>query len=178
MTQNGDRLTADLIQVQAADERWHAAAIGPGILCPVARDDVSRNPPGTKAPTSSTAPTACCDSRPCGRPAHEPRADDRRRRKIRTVNLWCNECDGVKCSSCDEQAIEFSNTVLDAILPQVTTVAELEALPKGSKLLGADGSTWQRNHVGSWLSDNHLTRRTERLVTMKKTAPLTVVWQP
>ena len=33
---------ADLIQVQAADERWHAAAIGPGILCPVARDEVSR----------------------------------------------------------------------------------------------------------------------------------------
>ena len=33
---------ADLIQVQAADERWHAAAIGPGILCPVASDDVSR----------------------------------------------------------------------------------------------------------------------------------------
>jgi hypothetical protein len=68
--------------------------------------------------------------------------------------------------------------ILDAILPQVTTVAELEALPPRTRLLGADGATWQRNSTGSWISDQYLTRRSETLLALKKAQPLTVIWQP
>ena len=106
--------------------------------------------------------------------------------RLRTVNLWCNECDGVKCSSCDEQAIEFSNTVLDAILPQVTTVAELEALPFDAKVIDPTGEVWARYRLAAqgerplrWRSTRGADGWTsERLLSGPGVTPLTVVWQP
>jgi hypothetical protein len=73
---------------------------------------------------------------------------------------------------------------VDAILPQVTTVAELEALPYGAVLVAATGDayTWlssisvsinDEGHV-SWDSAETLIERAED----DAEGPMTVVWQP
>lgn len=72
---------------------------------------------------------------------------------------------------------DWAAALLNELLPQVTTVEELEALPKGAKLLGADGSTWMQ-HLEAWRSDTYSIRRSSTLLELKKANPLTVVWQP
>jgi hypothetical protein len=72
---------------------------------------------------------------------------------------------------------------VDAILPQVTTVEELEALPNGSKFIDADGnfwrSSWPHRSISAW---PYL--RTDRdeydwgAARVLADGPLTVVWQP
>ena len=41
-----------------------------------------------------------------------------------------------------------ARAALDAILPQITTVDELEALPVGTLLKADDGDAWERMHRG------------------------------
>lgn len=64
-------------------------------------------------------------------------------------------------------AADDAAAVLDAVLPQIATVAELEALPDGTVLLADDGFTmrWKNRMVSPLhlLADHGL---------------LTVVWQP
>lgn len=70
----------------------------------------------------------------------------------------------------NEEANEYANSILDpfikglldAILPQVSTVEELEALPDGLLLM----------------SDTGVTVRTPCLPFSLRHGPLTVVWQP
>ena len=80
-----------------------------------------------------------------------------------------------------------ARAVLDAILPQVTTVAELEALPARSLLKGAnDGDVWQcsgyRQRIGHspWdcLSEDGTAGGYTAETVIDRSAPLTVVWQP
>lgn len=66
-----------------------------------------------------------------------------------------------------------ARAVLDAILPQVTTVAELEALSMGSRLVDANGDVYRPSGSGLILSESGTLIRIERALT-----PLTVVWQP
>lgn len=63
----------------------------------------------------------------------------------------------------------MAEAVIDAVLPQITTVAQLEALPVAALLVGDDGADDRRD---GWLSTIEFTGR-EDLVF-----PLTVVWQP
>jgi hypothetical protein len=58
---------------------------------------------------------------------------------------------------------EIAKAILDAILPLITTVEELEALPVGTKLIDSIGGTWTTHEVFSHIKE-HL--------------PLTVVWRP
>lgn len=65
-------------------------------------------------------------------------------------------------------ATEAARAVLDAILPQVTTVAELEALPSGSLLVTPNGEP-VRHLYAHW--------QTER-AWLETYGTLTLVWQP
>jgi hypothetical protein len=81
-------------------------------------------------------------------------------------------------------------SVLDAILPQVTTVAELEALPHGSVVLTAAGQPFvlrsRARFDYTWIKVNevNLTNREHkdsvrfRDFDFDADGPLTVVWQP
>lgn len=97
------------------------------------------------------------------------------------ISAWDNECG---CAIPGDLAESIGKSVLDAILPQVTTVAELEALPLGAKVLDQHGWIWEkytarsrgRGELPAWRStqgaynmpNSHLDRQ----------GPLTVVWTP
>ena len=63
--------------------------------------------------------------------------------------------------------IGFLGNVLDAVLPQITTVAELEALPDRTLLVAADGFCLR------WFDF-----MTSGLNLLADHGPLTVIWQP
>ena len=72
---------------------------------------------------------------------------------------------------------------LNALLPQVTTVAELEALPFRTTVLDSDGDPWQRYYLATsgprplrWRSAKGTYGKTSEWLA--KAGPLTVVWTP
>ena len=76
-------------------------------------------------------------------------------------------------------------TVLDAILPQVTTVEELEALPFDAKVVDRDGEVWARYHLAAkgprplrWRNSRGNYGRTSHQLIAMGCSPLTVVWTP
>lgn len=82
-----------------------------------------------------------------------------------------------------------ARAVLDAILPQVTTVAELEALPYGSLLLRQpDGYetprtlTWRRGYYqkagGGYAGSLFYMDGMADVTVVLAAGPLTVIWQP
>lgn len=73
-------------------------------------------------------------------------------------------------STPDETDDARARIVLNAILPQVTTVAELEALPHLSVVLDSEGEPWTR-WLNGWTKD----ATSEQL---SHVGPLTVVWTP
>lgn len=72
-----------------------------------------------------------------------------------------------------------ARVMLDAVLPQVATVEELDVLPVGSLLKADDGDVWQLSFHGGWdcLSEDGSggLRSSAQVVA---TGPLTVVWEP
>lgn len=66
--------------------------------------------------------------------------------------------------------------ILDAILPQVTTVSELEALPKGVKVLDGRGYVHQIDHLWKHHMAGYVANDTADLV--RHLQPLVVIWQP
>lgn len=83
----------------------------------------------------------------------------------------------------DEDEQRVAHRLLDAILPQVTTVEELEALPVGSKGVSADGTLQEKYSPRSnammttaWRSTNGARHQAARSVL--RHGPLMVVWQP
>jgi hypothetical protein len=76
----------------------------------------------------------------------------------------------------------LANAILDAILPQVTTVEELEALDGDVVLVSESGATWRtyRLRSGTVLLSpgNQKTPRFHPEVVLSDQGPLTVVWQP
>jgi hypothetical protein len=66
-------------------------------------------------------------------------------------------------------------------LPQVSTVEELEALPEGTKLIGADGTAWEATPFNSddytWFGTSGDCWTTADLLTNFGPS-LTVVWLP
>lgn len=70
----------------------------------------------------------------------------------------------------DEFEPQVAETILDAILPQVTTVAELARVPHGSILLGSNGEYRPVPLV--------FTEVANPADWIGWYAPLTVVWQP
>jgi hypothetical protein len=73
-----------------------------------------------------------------------------------------------------EDELEVAGRILDAILPQVTTVEELEALPSDALLMSELGH-FGRTH--DWLYWKQAARAS-RVATCCGPTPLTVVWQP
>lgn len=80
-------------------------------------------------------------------------------------------------------ALNMAQVVIDAILPQVTTVAELEALPDHTAIANS-GDLWQ---IGYSLLVGRMVRNiagSQSFSTagfaafMESNAPLTVVWAP
>lgn len=65
--------------------------------------------------------------------------------------------------------------VLDAVLPQVSTVAELEALPVGALVVASDGESWKLESGEWWEHSRLVAASASYLATL---TPLTVVWQP
>lgn len=83
-------------------------------------------------------------------------------------------CDG--CPPCDEDR-QGARDALDAILPQVTTAAELEALPTGTLLVERSGNVLCR-HPCSNGSPAYLLTNPSPLIAPEFVLPLTVFWQP
>lgn len=71
-------------------------------------------------------------------------------------------------------AQERTDQLLDAILPQVTTIEELETLPVWSGVLDRHGDHWRRGDDGAWWRNGNPTLSGDLLGL----GPLTVVWQP
>lgn len=67
----------------------------------------------------------------------------------------------------EDLAAEIAAEIIDAILPQVTTVEELEALPDSSLLVTDDGYVLQ-----------HFADQDPDVILRAFGTPLTVVWQP
>jgi hypothetical protein len=69
---------------------------------------------------------------------------------------------------------QVAEAILDAILPQITTVEELDTLPNETVLVGADGYAFRLEdgvlfaEDGAWHPPNAL----------RESGPLTVVWRP
>lgn len=93
---------------------------------------------------------------------------------VRRGELGHPDADGrALCSRCNATA------VLDAILPQVTTVEELEPLPAGALLKGADGDVWKAGRSRfDCLSEDWSRGLSRAGQVIQRSAPLTVVWQP
>jgi hypothetical protein len=74
--------------------------------------------------------------------------------------------------------------VVDAVLPQITTAEQLDALPLRTKVLAADGNTWEKYMARSWgkgpawrsTKGGGAYNRSARSVA--EYGPFTVVWQP
>jgi hypothetical protein len=84
--------------------------------------------------------------------------------------MWRKATDvitGALRSPRDVPADEVSRRILDAILPQVTTVEELEALPDSALLVTDDGYVLQ-----------HFADQYSGVILPAFGTPLTVVWQP
>lgn len=83
----------------------------------------------------------------------------------------------------DGNAVDYATAVLDAVLPQVSTVAELEALPVGTLLVSPVGELvnvldWdgsKRYHSLDGLTVGWAEAAMDRWGSF---GPLTVVWQP
>lgn len=78
---------------------------------------------------------------------------------------------------------ENAAAVVDAILPQVTTVEELEALPLNTKVIDAGGEAWARYYLAAkgprplrWRNSRGGYGRTS--IDIARCGPLTVVYQP
>jgi hypothetical protein len=73
---------------------------------------------------------------------------------------------------------DMAVTVLDAILPQVTTATKLEALPVGAVVVDGRGEAWKnRSDIdGKWYGTDLDECKPARLVRLY--GPLTVVWMP
>jgi hypothetical protein len=76
----------------------------------------------------------------------------------------------------EAEAKTIAESVLDAILPQVTTVEELEALP-GALVVDGGNRKWEVGHYYLTSIDKRqdLLRHYEAVEVL---APLTIVWQP
>lgn len=77
---------------------------------------------------------------------------------------------------------KMAERALDAILPQVTTVEELEALPVGTLLVNSVGGVIRVSHlpvgnpeIRGYRSDEYTGRDPSNFLDEK---PLTVVWTP
>lgn len=69
--------------------------------------------------------------------------------------------------------------VVDAILPQVTTVDELAALPEGAVVIDGNGHAWRKVNALSrwcWGAWGYYTESSS--AELVQFGPLTVVWQP
>jgi hypothetical protein len=86
-----------------------------------------------------------------------------------------------ECQEYGGSCITATQTVLNAILPQVSTVAELEALPVGVKVLSpATGDVWVKGQsdwtgTGGGFSGH---RSNEQVMLRHQGGTLTVVWTP
>lgn len=82
------------------------------------------------------------------------------------------EDDWSLCTRCDAIA------VLNAVLPQVRTLAEVNALPDGAKVLADKGRVWSVRHGG--LSDTYLSGGSGEVKQhgIEDELPLTVIWLP
>jgi hypothetical protein len=71
---------------------------------------------------------------------------------------------------------ENMTAAIEAIMPQVDSVEALEALPVGTKLLGADGSVWTRGATVFWYGtrDDYL----HGVQILANHGPLRVIWTP
>lgn len=69
--------------------------------------------------------------------------------------------------------------IVDAILPQVTTAEELDALPIGTKLLDGNGDIWTRR-IHSWWTEGDQRRQAQDWPSayVSREAPMSVVWRP
>lgn len=74
--------------------------------------------------------------------------------------------------------LEVADAVLDAVLPQVSTVAELASLPLGTKLLAANGSVWWRVYDFEWWRTESDSYDHQSANLLGNRGPLTVVWSP
>lgn len=75
--------------------------------------------------------------------------------------------------------------VINAILPQVTTVEELEALPYDAKVVDKSGEVWARYYLATsgqrplrWRSSRGAYGQTSSRLVAMGLVPLTVVWRP
>jgi hypothetical protein len=77
---------------------------------------------------------------------------------------------------------DIATAILDAIMPQVTTVEELEALPIRAVLISRLGITWGIYPLANGAVLLHPTnQKTPRFipeVVLRDQGPLTVVWTP
>lgn len=73
---------------------------------------------------------------------------------------------------------DIAHDVLGAILPQLTTVAELEALPKGAVVVSEDGFAYEHCGGRGFNGWTALGGGREKTSGVAADAPLTVVWTP
>jgi hypothetical protein len=72
--------------------------------------------------------------------------------------------------------IDCATAVLDAVLPQITTAEQLEALPSPVVVVDAFERAWQKHRgLTAWWPTVGLVQTSEELIAR---GPLTVVWQP
>ena len=95
---------------------------------------------------------------------------------------WRTDAPGGTCScghqtplgrSCSEHV---ARVIPDAILPQVSTVEELEALPVGAVVVAPSGAAYELRPPGTWYGLNGWQMNARHLLPGR--SPLTVVWQP
>ena len=92
------------------------------------------------------------------------------------ISAWENECG---CPIPGDLAESIGRSVLDAILPQISTVAELESLPWDSVVHGLPhGDVWQSSGRGWDCLSEDGSAGTYFSASVARQAPLTVVWQP
>lgn len=73
---------------------------------------------------------------------------------------------------------ERARVILDAILPQVSTVAELEALPNTALLKSITGEVWQKSLPGWDCLSEDGTAGLYSSEAVASRGPLTIVWSP
>ena len=76
----------------------------------------------------------------------------------------------------DENDLDAVRAVLNTVLPQVTTVAELEALPLGSIVVSHNGYPFERSFDNEMSVGGEFKGSVTDIVNTF--APLTVVWTP
>jgi len=97
----------------------------------------------------------------------------------KVANALCAYVTANAGTDLDYQPEEFTGeaaALLDVVLPQVTTVAELEALPMHTVLIGTDGYVYSpRRNEFSCLT---LETSANPEIVLDKFGPLTIVWRP